>query len=123
VTAETPADTIRRAAALMRQRAEAASPGPWHVELLGAKGYPQRISNASATVIGQTYTSPTYAPANAEHIASWHPLVALAAAVVLEAIATEMDDYGVTASHVSEIPLWTAAHDLACTYLGEVDHG
>lgn len=56
-----------------QQLAQAAAPGPWHVELLGAKGYPQRISNAQATVIGQTYTSPTYAPAGARHIAYWDP--------------------------------------------------
>lgn len=86
MAAETPADTIRRAAALMRQRAEAAPPGPWHVELLGAKGYPQRISNARATVIGQTYTSPIYPPAGAEHIASWHPIVAHAVADWLDEI-------------------------------------
>lgn len=61
-----------------QQLAEAAVPGPWHIELLGGKGYPQRISNARAIVIGQTYTNPAYPPVNAEHMVYWDPARVLA---------------------------------------------
>lgn len=89
---ESPADTIRRGAALMRGRAQAAARGPWHVEPLGAKGYPQRVSNAQAIVIAQTYTSPVVSPVHAQYIATLHPGVALLIADSWEKAAAVMDE-------------------------------
>lgn len=77
------AEILRRAASLMRERATAAPvrPGPWEKEFsdvirtdvpLGAPGY----------LIAEVATVP-----EAEHIASWHPAVALAVADWLEAVA------------------------------------
>jgi hypothetical protein len=54
-----------------------------------------------------------------EHIASWHPTVALAAAAMLEAAAAEMDDYGPD-SAIHDVPVWTTARELARAFLGEV---
>lgn len=105
----TPATVMRRAAELMRT---------------GAKGYPQRISNARATVIGQTYTSPTYPPAGAEFIASMHPGVALPFAALLEAVANLADlthDYDTGNGTVTTTPtaIEVAAYGAALAYLGE----
>lgn len=74
------ADLLRRAAALMRERAEAATwtAAPWGVDEIGAvwaqeaDGQPIPISSRSTD-------------ADAEHIASWHPAVALAVADWLDA--------------------------------------
>lgn len=82
------AETLRRAAALMRERAEAATQtaAPWGVDEIGgiwgqeADGQPIPIANNATD-------------ADAEHIASWHPAVALAVADWLEAKA-EQDDKG-----------------------------
>lgn len=89
--AESPAALLRRAAEKMRTLAEAAPRGPWHVEVLNAKGYPQRISNAGAVVIGQTFTNPTYPPASANFIAAMHPDVALLIAATWLSIASDLD--------------------------------
>lgn len=111
---ETPTQTVARAAKLMRERAEAAPHGPWHVEPLGDKGYPQSISNAAATVIGETYTNPAYPPMNANYIASMHPIVALAVAAFLESWGDiEVSEYG---PHTDD---WKHALTIARAYLGE----
>lgn len=90
------ADTLRRAAALMRERAEAATArSPWAsspVVLMGEDG----IQEGLATVIAMdeptddgSVISLTEAmmPSDAEHIASWHPAVALAVAAWLDNVA------------------------------------
>ena len=78
---ENPAGTIRRAAALMRERAEAATPGPWSMtvgtwmdtdfpSVLGADGDPEN----PATWLMATSHDGAKREANATHAASWHPL-------------------------------------------------
>jgi hypothetical protein len=85
------ADVLRRAAALMRERAEAAShhsPSPWTVHE-GTFGDPAngptdvRVSDARRlpVVIANQCREDWE---NGEHIASWHPAVALAVADWLE---------------------------------------
>lgn len=83
---ETPAETIRRAAALMRERAEAATEGPWAHMCLGSEGC--LVLRASGTVrerghgrvarFGQKDWQADHA--DAEFVAGMHPLVALAVA-------------------------------------------
>ena len=88
---ESPAATIRRAAALMRERAQAATEGPWEHPLPNEVtfGYHQDGSRHTATWIATTDAGDEIGEdgenANAEHIASWHPVVALAVAEWLEA--------------------------------------
>lgn len=67
------AELLREAAALMRARAELASPSPWKADgediSLGPDPYNLAAITCSRNV-----------EADAEHIASWHPAVALAVA-------------------------------------------
>ena len=80
------AETLRRAAALMRERAEAATTHPfgrsWTASPHGDvhTGYSEWICDSAD---GGT----------AEHIASWHPAVALAVADWLDAEARQIDAY------------------------------
>jgi hypothetical protein len=108
------ADTLRKAAALMRERADFPSPSFWsaafiegafaaheHVDI-DAVGVPDTISHA------------------AEHIASWHPAVALAVADLLDNEASLIEG---AASHPDlHMPLNSARCDLllatARAYLG-----
>lgn len=64
------AAVLREAAALMRERAEAATPGPWTYED-APNGFPPMVDKPHLS--------------DAEHIASWHPAVALAVADWLDA--------------------------------------
>lgn len=70
------AETLRRAAGLMRERAEAAALGPWEA-VEGASGawWVERPNTADIAIdLHGEY---------ARHIASWHPAVALAVATWL----------------------------------------
>lgn len=88
----TPAAELRSAAVLLRQRATAAPKGPWAVEYFGDRGYPQRITNAQATLIATTHEGGTGLRPIPEYIRLMHPLVGLALAELLEHIADDMDD-------------------------------
>lgn len=99
------ADLLRRAAALMRERAQAATPGPWHGNTPGARSYGGLVSNAPPTVAdllsgryaheqegyGGTLIAESIKRQNAEHIASWHPAVAVAVADLLVNEANAME--------------------------------
>lgn len=89
-----PAETIRRAAALMRERADAATPGPWLGVMgkfkdadwpcvIAAQGDP-KDTRTWLMGAGNGVANPE---ADAAHSGSWHPLVALAVADWLEASA------------------------------------
>ena len=100
------ADLMREAAALMRDRAEAATPGGprWETE-------PDEMHGPSQAVIlpADSDSAVAFASADdAEHIASWHPAVALAVADLLDGLA-------------SDTP-WDFRHDealaIALAYLG-----
>ena len=76
------ADTLRRAAALMRERAEAATNYPWAASDPGTQW---RHYDGQVTAIGfPDDFDPSICDAldndDAQHIASWHPAVALAVA-------------------------------------------
>lgn len=79
------AETLRLAAALMRERAEAAMPGEWSVvgsviESTLSPGYAEDVAQADGpTRLGRVN--------NAIHIASWRPAVALAVADWLDFLA------------------------------------
>ena len=86
------ADTLRWAAALMRARSEAATSGPWTARKSTVPGICNVRLNGDAMW-------PSAWPDDAEHIASWHPAVALAVADWLDATAAgwpwddEVTDY------------------------------
>lgn len=87
------AEILRRAANLMRERAGAATPGPWLVDQPG-DGAPLFIGNRTDGSVYSTadrmgdLTSAAAAQRrdDAEHIASWHPAVALAVADWLDSM-------------------------------------
>lgn len=72
-----PAETLRRAAALMRERAEAVGDG-WYSAAAWATASPMSLPIEKA---------------DAEHIASWHPDVALAVADSLVAAAVHIESH------------------------------
>lgn len=77
------AETLRSAAAKIRERAEAATPGPWFVP--GADDeYVGPADVVGDGEPGDRYIICEHAGVDAEHIASWHPAVALAVADWLE---------------------------------------
>ena len=79
------AEMLRKAAALMRERAEAATP-----------------SDGTHWGDGKGYSPLSYARQNdAEHIASWHPAVALAVADWLDAEAAEFEKLAVQSAAVN----------------------
>ena len=106
-----PAEILRRAAALMRERAGGCEPRRWHWEAVGGKRYPQRVSSdGNVSLIAETFIDPAHRPYEAEHIASWSPPVALAVAEWLEASAQAWDE-GME---------WDEALAVARAYLNEV---
>lgn len=93
------AETLRQAAALMRERAEAASPSPWFTEPNTMAG---RVwvamtrtwwPKADAEPIFQVRHEENYKQRehDAAHIASWHPTVVLAVADWLDNYASVME--------------------------------
>lgn len=100
----------------MRERAEKATPGPWH----GDDAYPHGeaiVWAGQATVAEVSMPIPPEfgldGRADREHIASWHPAVALAVADWLEAEATASEAMalftGVAASIEHEVNIRGAA--------------
>ena len=88
------AEILRKAAALMRERAEAATPGRWEPSdrALTHPGVGMDVySDIEGPVVADCCGYQGGAGIeDAEHIASWHPAVALAVADWLEAEATAL---------------------------------
>jgi len=105
------ADLLRRAAALMRERAEAATPGPW-VSVVNSPGIactdcmgtsqrhwfagvvPEGSPHRQTWLTGVRGHDEALARGDSDHIASWHPAVALAVADWLDRV---------VASHHAEV--------------------
>ena len=89
------AELLRRAADQMRERAKAVTPGPWTVENTGS-----HMHDSWAVADVERYQSYTNSVACgedkplADHIASWHPAVAVAVAEWLDATADNADAIG-----------------------------
>lgn len=76
---ETPTEVLARAASLMRERAKAATPGPW----TATDRYPHVVMQPDGESMVSTNLAALPA-ADAAHIAGWHPAVALAVAEWLD---------------------------------------
>jgi len=98
-------DLLRRAATLIRERAQAATPGPWDAN---GRWVWSRIRPEA--VYG------TAEPDDVAHIASWHPDVALAVADWLDYVAALLD-VGSAGMLGTQLDLALA---VAHAYLGEV---
>ena len=120
------ADTLTRAAAEMRRCAEMAEPGRWKLWGMTVMADPKGTSSVDDAIkVAHTSTPSTTGlllhTGNAQHIASWHPAVALAMADLLDNEASLME--GTTAHPELHMPLNAARCDLlmavAHAYLGE----
>lgn len=89
-------ERLREAARTIRGRAEAATLGPWTEYVLGSEGYEVRGATFTpegsliprrARVARCGYETWDTDKANAEHIATWDPTVALAVATWLDSVA------------------------------------
>ena len=114
------AEELCQAAALMRERAEAATPGPWErcqwygYKVVGrvdwGEGYGVRPATVGHADPAPGASRPTRVESviestnarNGDHIASWHPAVALAVADWLEAEAENHDDRVTVANRLHE---------------------
>jgi hypothetical protein len=115
------AEPLRQAAAKMRERAEAATPGPWIPlgQSIAVEGERCNcgVSGEAAALYGHEPMCRLEGPivqadvSDIEHIASWHPAVALLVAKILTHEADIEEQYGAPAS--------TLAVDLAHEYLGD----
>jgi hypothetical protein len=121
-------EVLRRAAGLMRERAEAASPAPWRNEP-GSVGRRADGKPWPSNYVAHSANLPRFkvhSVADAEHIASWHPAVALAVADWLEEAADHLDvdlsdeslDICPTAREGAECSVVGQAVTVARAYLG-----
>jgi len=114
-----PADALRTAAKLMRERATAATPGPWTPMALGSEGYLVLREHGTIRERGKGRVGRFGCKdwdddrADAEYVASMHPLVALAVADWLDAEAASIEIY--------ESADADKALAVARAYLGETD--
>jgi hypothetical protein len=89
----TAVEEIRRAAALMRERAQAATPGPsWRRNSMVVQVRPiDPPTDSNRVRSGDKNIALVGTVADATHIASWHPAVALAVADGLDEDADELE--------------------------------
>ena len=115
-------DVLRRAAALMRERAQAATPGPWEVAPASEPYFRQPSVLAREQGINEEWVAECKSERNhgredAAHIASWSPAVALVVADWLDLIARELESGALY--DLPTAPECEAAHAVATAYLGE----
>jgi hypothetical protein len=104
-------EILRRAASLMRERAEAADPSPWDAEC------PDVVGASDEWIV---YASNGDHERSIPHIASWHPAVALAVADWLEAEAEAHFHIGDEVRSIYDQPnMGGPALAVARAYLGE----
>lgn len=116
------ATVLREAAALMRKRAEAATPGPWEAIVCDSGiSYRALTSDVVTAAMGDHVANADHdgdaegphgaEGADATHIASWHPAVALAVADWLDFVAAGREALDMVAKHKGE-PLPAPSSDL-----------
>lgn len=111
-----PAGELREAARLMRERAEGASilaDPPWKVSVEGEPAVPWVTSGRGLVI------APGYLP-HCDHIASWHPGVALAVADWLEREAASIA--GLRSAAAYTVTADWAAMKVARAYLGSKEN-
>lgn len=109
------ADLLRRAAALMRERATGITPAPWSVGTFTC----EVRGNDGRNYVGSTYGGILgMEELNAQHIASWHPAVALAVADWLDETADNWTRIDPLRPHFNN-RFERSAYMVARAYLGE----
>lgn len=122
------AEILREAAALMRERAEGAadrSPSPW---LLGTEDPTGKVFAAGVVTLTdhneELSVAEGFSAQECQHIASWHPAVALAVADWLDATAAEHESDAVDPRLCEFFAEFNTAADIAAitvatAYLGQ----
>lgn len=122
------AETLRRAAVLMRERADGATDAwggdPWTA---GQIGWDARQGTTYDVHMDLALVAAAGCEELAEHIAGWHPAVALPIAALLEALAQRAEDIADATptaefgERVAQYNLtgYAEALDVARAYLGE----
>ena len=64
------ADEMTRAATALEGLAEPVPGGQWHASVIGAKRYPQRVTNSRGVLIAECYEDPGHPPVIALYLAS-----------------------------------------------------
>lgn len=117
------AEFLREAAALMRANAEKAEPGRWKLWGMSVMADPKGTSNVDDCI----YVADAYTPSttdrrlhtgNADHIASWHPAVALAVADWLDRDADGWEQLQSVIDEPLPADSWSTAVAVAAAYLG-----
>lgn len=89
------AETLRRAAARIRETAQAATPGPWEARSTGRRGgdhwYVVDDGQAVAHIHASDGEDEEQRQPDAEHIALWHPGTAALVADLLDQEADEVE--------------------------------
>jgi hypothetical protein len=116
---QSPAETLRAAASLLRQRAEKATPGPWKPMVLGSEGYLVHRDSGTIRERGRGRVARFGCKdwdadrADAEYVAAMHPLVGVALAGWLDRFGDKLYCYGPAE--------FEHALAIARAYLGETD--
>lgn len=87
------AETLREAAALMRERAHSATPGPWVTHSRSTQRGRAVINPETREDICRAYATSPRETENAAFIACWNPLVALSVADWLDAEAATLENF------------------------------
>lgn len=116
------ADMLRRAASLIRERAHAATPGPWEpYQNIHAETAACEVGRGGFGVVALPATGRSdYGKSNIEHIAAWHPAVALSVADMLDHAAARAETKVRLGGDSTAV--WSHEKDalaIARTYLGE----
>lgn len=122
-------ETLRKAASLMRERAEKATSAPWDWGNCEPQTQAEsRVLGMYSLVYGDGEDERSVAlipgsrrvrEVNAEHIASWHPAVGLAVADWLDRKAERAEDMWLGHGKQMRGPEWHDALAVATAYLGE----
>lgn len=107
-------DLLRRAAKLVRETAEAATPGRWRSEQMGSEG--STVYNDGTTLRDTRRIARTPEFADGDHVALFDPAVALAVADWLDALIYSYESFGPD----YEISAHPQALALACAILREL---
>ena len=114
------ADLLRRAAALMRERAEAAG-SEWNADVEPGDSLHLWVTDCDPSdPTGETAMQRLVGGADApwsEHIASWHPAVALAVADWLDVAARDLWAHGTDCYEADHEPCWECDDDLAAPHV------
>lgn len=107
------------AARRMRERAQEATRGPWVHEVSANSGH-MVMDGDSVSAPNEVAQCLHYTAAlNADHIASWHPIVALAVAAWLDEAARMFESFQIEYGDDAAFRVFFFAIRVAAVYLGE----